>query len=476
MKKSISLLLLGAALLSGLQVHAFCGFFVAKADAKLFNNRSEIILVRDGNRTVITMSNDFEGSITDFAMVVPVPVVLREDQIRVVDRTIFDQLDAYSGPRLVEYYDSNPCTPVYESIEVTSNFSSRAMTESLSLMEDRATELNVTIEAQYTIGEYDILLLSAKESTGLKTWLTENGYQIPDKADEVLQPYIRSNMKFFVVKVNLDQYLSGNSELLRPIQIEFEHERFMLPIRLGMANAKDAQDLVIYAFTKTGRVETTNYRTVKIPTDRNVPLYVQPKFGEFYKSLFDKAYKSEGRSSVFLEYAWNVSPQFGVKCDPCMGPPPMFAEFQKAGVNWLNNGIGGEVFFTRLHVRYTRDKFPQDLVFQVTPNREHFQGRYVMTHPAQGDFSCDEGQKYLRTLEDRRRREVDELLALTGWEGKHSENYVKEFSNRIKEERRNEVAFPVIPSPRGPAGMMLLLVGVMASVWWLDRRLQVQTA
>nr|MDQ6917175.1 DUF2330 domain-containing protein [Pseudomonadota bacterium] len=34
--------------------NAFCGFYVGKADAKLFNEASQVILVRDGNRTVIS--------------------------------------------------------------------------------------------------------------------------------------------------------------------------------------------------------------------------------------------------------------------------------------------------------------------------------------------------------------------------------------------------------------------------------------
>ena len=66
-----------AALLASGSASAFCGFYVARADATLFNDRSEVILVRDGQRTIITMSNDFNGSVTDFAMVVPVPIVLQ---------------------------------------------------------------------------------------------------------------------------------------------------------------------------------------------------------------------------------------------------------------------------------------------------------------------------------------------------------------------------------------------------------------
>jgi hypothetical protein len=81
------------------------------------------------------------------------------------------------------------------------------------------TKFNVTIEAEYTVGEYDIALLSAKESTGLKNYLIQEGYKIPSTAESVLEPYIKSNMKFFVVKVNLDNQKNTGFDYLRPIQI-----------------------------------------------------------------------------------------------------------------------------------------------------------------------------------------------------------------------------------------------------------------
>ncbi len=86
---------------------AFCGFYVSKADGALKNKTSQVILVRDGNRTVITMYNDFQGDIKDFAMVVPVPVVLKKSDIKVVDQQIFNTLNEYSKPRLVEYKTGN---------------------------------------------------------------------------------------------------------------------------------------------------------------------------------------------------------------------------------------------------------------------------------------------------------------------------------------------------------------------------------
>src|SRR3977135_4746055 len=69
---------------------AFGGFYVGKADAKLFNEASQVILVRDGNRTVISMRNDFQGDLSEFALVVPVPVVLQKSQIHIGDPTNFE--------------------------------------------------------------------------------------------------------------------------------------------------------------------------------------------------------------------------------------------------------------------------------------------------------------------------------------------------------------------------------------------------
>jgi hypothetical protein len=444
MKNIINPLLWAAALLIANSAQAFCGFYVAKADASLFNNKSEVIMVRNGNRNVITMSSDFRGDLSEFAMVVPVPTVLAEKDIRVVERRIFDVLNDYSAPRLVNYYDNNPCGYDMRLYEDSYSMAVPSMAKEELESKKLTTFKGVQIEAQYDIDEYNIIILSAKESDGLQLWLEANGYKVPETARQVLEPYVRSNMKFFLVKVNLDKVKNRNSEYLRPIQIRFDHAKFMLPLRLGMANSNGSQDMIVYALTTEGRVECTNYRTVKMPTDRNIPLYVEPKFGDFYKSLFEKTYKQEGRNAVFLEYAWNVSPYTAVKCDPCVGPPPVNYDFVEAGADWITQGnFNQTIFFTRLHVRYSRDKFPSDLQFQVTPNNENFQCRYVMTYPAQGsDFTCDAGQEYLVDLYNRRKKEVDELAALTGWSPANGSGYIREYNKflnpRTRESLRNE--------------------------------------
>jgi hypothetical protein len=427
MKKN--LLIIGGFVAISPLLFSFCGFYVSKADGALKNKTSQVILVRDGHKNVITMYNDFKGETKDFAMVVPVPVVLGRNDIKVVDQSIFQKLNDYSAPRLVEYWDENPCDNYSMNDMMQNKAAGAPMAESVVTQAFGVKRSSVRIEAKYLVGEYDILILSAKESSGLKTWLNENGYRIPPNAEEVLDPYIKSNLKFFVVKVNEKEKQKLNNNFLRPIQISFKSPKFMLPIRLGMANADGDQDLLVYAFTRRGRIECTNYRNVEIASNKNIPLFVQKNFGAFYGNLFTNQWNKENKSVAFLEYAWNVTPVNPMKCDPCVGNPPTEQDLVQSGVWWLagkdwndysdvdeeetDNG-SRNVHFTRLHFRYNRRSFPQDLMFQVTPNTLNYQARYIITHPASGDFNCAAGRKYLQDLKQRRKKELVQLTALTG--------------------------------------------------------------
>src|SRR5262247_2677507 len=173
---TVLLCALGCAALTA-PAHSFCGFYVASGNAKLFNHASQVVLVRDGDRTVITMASDFKGEPKAFAVVIPVPTVITKEQVHIGDSSMVAHLDAYSAPRLVEYFDPNPCEAA-RSLQFRADKASRqAITAGIMVSEERA--LGVHIEARYTVGEYDILILSAENSRGLEAWLKQNGYRIP---------------------------------------------------------------------------------------------------------------------------------------------------------------------------------------------------------------------------------------------------------------------------------------------------------
>ena len=248
------------------------------------------------------------------------------------------------------------------------------------------------------------------------SWLTGNGYTLPEGAGPVLGSYIAQGMKFFVARVNLEEHAKQGGGLLRPLQIAFESPDFMLPIRLGMLNSKGSQDLLLYTLTRKGRVETANYRTVRMPTDAEIPVMVKERFGETYQALYGQAVDKAGGAAVLLEYAWDMA-----WCDPCAADPLSAGELRELGVFWVSAGSdirapGQNVFVTRLHARYDAESFPEDLRLVETGDRANFQGRYILRHAFTGEMECEAGEQYRQSLPRRYEREAQTLASLTGWD------------------------------------------------------------
>jgi hypothetical protein len=418
---------------------AFCGFYVAQADSKLFNKSSKVVLTRDGTKTAITMASDYEGEPREFAVVIPVPTFIERKQIGVVEMKTIDHIDAYTAPRLVEYHDDNPCPPPVAALSYTGSAARLAAAPMPTSSAQVTRYRGVTVEANYDVAEYDVSILSAKESDGLVNWLTDNGYKIPAGAEAVLGSYIKQNMRFFVAKVNLSRMQLLGNGYLRPLQVRYETTKFMLPLRLGTLNANGPQDLIIYAVTRNGRVEASNYRTVKLPSATEIPLYVKDEFGKFYKAVFDRAVANETMRAVFVEYAWDMS-----WCDPCAAQPLSNKEMVELGTRWIGDdtdrpynalGQGTNAFVTRLHVRYDAAHFPEDLTFLETRDRENFQGRYILRHPWSGSASCPAAEEYRKSLPARFAQEARNLANLTGWPLRDIETRMRETGQSTRDVR-----------------------------------------
>jgi len=230
----------------------------------------------------------------------------------------------------------------------------------------------------------------------------------------VIGSYIKQKMRFFVAKVKVQRMQQLGRAYLRPLQVRYETSKFMLPLRLGTVNANGPQDLIVFALSKRGRVEATNYRTVKVPSDFDVPLFVKDDFANFYRAAFDRAVTREKIRAVFVEYAWDMG-----WCDPCAADPMSIGEMVDLGAGWITAAPPGDSsnspYVTRLHVRYDATSFPEDLNFVETGDRENFQGRYIMHHPAPVRMSCAAGDAYRAALPARFRHEAKILADATGW-------------------------------------------------------------
>jgi len=392
--------------------HAFCGFYINGAGGEMFNNATQVVMMRHGTRTVLSMQNNYQGPPSDFAMVVPVPVVLQEGQVKTLNKEVFGKVDQMSSPRLVEYWEEDPCDGGYNGeLEMAKSARGAAMAP-MAADSAPAEDYGVTIEAQFVVGEYQIVILSAKESTGLDRYLRDQNYKIPKGAEPLLRPYVAAGSKFFVAKVDPKKVRFENGmATLSPLRFFYDTDEFALPIRLGLANSNGTQDLIVNILAPDQRYNVSNYTNVTIPTNLDVKDTVRKRFGEFYAALFDRTMEQNPRA-VVTEYAWDAS-----SCDPCPGPTLDWNDFTTLGADVLEGTpeapqqFGGGFVLTRLHTRYGKDGAPEDLIFKkadaIVGGREmrgpsgkleeraqpadynNFQGRYVIRHEWTGAMACE---------------------------------------------------------------------------------------
>jgi hypothetical protein len=385
---------------------AFCGFFVSGADQKLYNNASHVVLLRKGNHVVMTMSNNYKGPPEDFAMVVPVPVVLHKSQVKTLQADVFRHIDELTAPRLVEYWEQDPCGGGSPGDYLGGLGTNKPMKAAMGASVTDDEDHGVKIEARFTSGEYEVLILSAQESSGLELWLKENHYKIPEGAAEALAPYVRAQMKFFVAKVNVKKvkFDKNQQALLSPLQFSYEASELRLPVRLGLLNANGQQDLIVYILHPQKRFEVANYPNLTAVTNLDVSNSVKKSFGEFYAALFDALLARNQGKGVVTEYAWDTG-----SCDPCPGPPLDDSEIQTLGASRV--GDDGQWVVTRLHTRYDKQTLSEDLVFHAAPPLEggrainknmsgphtgkksdsnNFQARYIIRHYWTKKLTCDQ--------------------------------------------------------------------------------------
>ncbi|MEZ4335502.1 MAG: DUF2330 domain-containing protein [Sandaracinaceae bacterium] len=429
-------------------VHAFCGFYVAGADAELFNDATNVVLMRWEDTTILSMQNDYRGPPEDFALVVPVPVVLSEDDVKTLPRDVFTRVDRLTSPRLVEYWEQDPCADDVSDDFDFGGLGLRGTGRGGGGTGEGTIGLGVTVEAEFAVGEYDIVILSAEDSTGLETWLRANDYRIPEGAAEALRPYVEADTKFFVARVDVERVtFEAGRAVLSPLRVHYPSPELSLPIRLGLLNSSGTQDLVVHILAPNLRFEVANYPNVTIPTNLDVDEVVRERFGAFYASLYD-ATVERNPGAVITEYAWLAS-----NCDPCPGdvwglsprdiyllggdalgaPDPGSGFGRPIGLGNLGTigrrraparpspptrpgGDNHDVLpapwvITRLHYRYGEGGLRDDLVFRsasaIVGGREdrdeagqlsiearpdttnNFQARYAIRHPWEGAIECD---------------------------------------------------------------------------------------
>ncbi|MEO6575462.1 MAG: DUF2330 domain-containing protein [Polyangiaceae bacterium] len=442
MRKISGLLAIGAFTLAPTSAHALTGFYAGSADGPAVNHAANVVLMRDGKRTVLAMENDYVGPVQDFVLVVPVPFVVRKETVRTLPREVFAHLDAVTAPRLVEYWEQDPCATTATHPPATPRGSD-------TLFKPGEAH-GVNTDAQFAVGEYDVVILGTKDSAGLDAWLRAAKYKLPTNAETLFRPYVERGMKFFVAKVDPKKVkFEGGRAILSPLRFSYDAETLELPLRLGALSSDGSQELVVTILAKGQRYEAANLPNVAIPTNLDLTDAAKAQFGAFYASLFDRTVEKNPRAAI-TEYAWDVTscdactstaltpselatlgadsiPGAVVSCDPpfridgdghkrqkpeCLVGFPKAPEVTRGGGKKSADEHADDFVMSRLHLRYGKDPLPDDLVFRagaplaggreiVGPDNtlehgaqaaktNHFQARYAVRHAWAGAIACKE--------------------------------------------------------------------------------------
>lgn len=345
------------------QAHAFCGTFVGAPGAALTNRSSQVVLAREGTRTTLTLVADYTGDLADFAMILPVPAVLGPEDVGLGDPELVRWLEAFGTPRAVSY----TCDDFFDlqKTGIGCGYLLGCAAESMvaadpaSMVGEQASDA-VTVESAFTTGAYEIVVLSAEESSDLQGWLAANGYEVPRGGLDVLQEYIDAGVYFLAAKVALDAVPDGNV-LLPPLRIAYDADTVGLPIRIGTINADGPQEVLIHALTDpyaAGEVGIANYPQLAMESECLWLGEEGEDMAAWYGRQVERAVEEAGGAGWILEHSADLIPtaDTGYHCDPCTAEPAI------PGNSFAPFGLDTDrAHLTRIRMRYDAATAVEDL-------------------------------------------------------------------------------------------------------------------
>ena len=324
-------------LLAAPPARAFPGFLASKTKTEIKINSTQVVLMKKGNATAVTVMSDYEGPLEPFAMVLVVPADVTADHVTTLKREYVDRLDSISAPRFHEYWEQDPCDPGPVEQEWQRNMKADSSSAFLGggdmpqSSQKVAKELSLDVKAKQKEGEYSFALLGKDESVA--AWLQSKGYAVPAGAEQAVAPYVQAGMRLVVAQVDTKriELVGGDRAQLSPIRFWTEQPYAQIPDRVGLLNgAGKPQELIVYVLDPEQRYESKNYKNLFPPTNVEVDFLVKERIGEFYAALQD-IIQQKNPGAFLNEFAW---PSDGCG-QPCATEPIAIAELLS---------LGGDVF------------------------------------------------------------------------------------------------------------------------------------
>lgn len=340
--------------LLGTLAHAFCGTYVGPADGTPDNSSSRLVLVHDGDRSVLTMTSDALDASGSFGLLMPVPGDLDEGDIEVLsDTTALEELDAFTAPRLVRYSCDSAGGDLGAQVAegCTASAEGCAQQSLTDLAEQALGEFaGVEVKSWLTKGLYQMAIVRADDAGALMGWLDAFGFEMNPEVAPLVDAYLGQGVDFMVARVTEAE---GDDPWLDPIRITYPDKTWTLPLQLGATNARGDQEVLLWVINDGAEGEAQVLSFPEAVQESDCMLPPDRASDEVVEQAFTEARGDQDGVAV-VEYSWDLS----VKCDPCgtsSGDPTTF--LGDLGRSDPSTGA----YVTRIRMRFDPDALKQDL-------------------------------------------------------------------------------------------------------------------
>lgn len=331
---------LALSLLASAEARAFAGFYATRGPTPVDSPSSTVVLMRDGDRTVVSLRVHPGDATGDLALIVPVPGAIERSAVRTLRPDALDRVERVSAPRLVEFWERDPCAPPpVEDPTAPFDNASRPPAE--------------TVEAGFAAADYDVAIVRATSAAELAGWLRREGYHVPAGLDVAAAPYANARHRFLVARVPAARLRAEGPSAIR---FHYRAPELVLPLRLGALNASGPQELWVHVLARGTRVEAANRDDVLVPTNLLMYPTARARFGEVYETIIDRVFRRHPDAAV-TEYAWPAD-----RCEGCPAQPLEATALDALGRDVIGGPPTGFVH-TRLHLRLG-DAPAEDLVLR----------------------------------------------------------------------------------------------------------------
>jgi len=300
------------------------------------------VIIDRGDAETIVLQTAYEGDASDFAWVIPLPVLISAQQaIATADPAVFDALDEMTAPR---YLGGR-----YEATGLCGCSGSEG---------GARADAGVTVWETLRVDGYDVAVLSAQQSSDLGAWLSANGYGLPAGSDATLQYYVDRQWYFVALKIaptprgNVGGGPPGGAgQDLRPVALTFDTAQLVFPLRISRVSTRNRAEVLLYVIA-THRAEGDNYATAEVQTPAR---WAGQDFPATYDRWLEDTLSDAGGRALVVEYAgWAPDYLFGGSA---------FAGLGLAGDTW---------YVTRLRTRLTPAQMNADIMLTAAASDEAF--------------------------------------------------------------------------------------------------------